>query len=196
MLEALRPQQTVTLCLPLFLAGEEGERRFARSIPRSPWTAARSSARSTERRSTAARWRLAGRPGHRRASGWRAATARSGNSTSNDEEAVWIVADRLAAEVDNLLTTAPQTPALSVVESPNGATGSCGCGQPAPEGSLSVNGTPVVINGLPLIFEHLAKRELEPGAASGETLLETVRVYHAIETGADEAYPDGAGRRL
>ena len=32
-LEALRPQQTVTLCLPLFLAGEEGERRFAREHP-------------------------------------------------------------------------------------------------------------------------------------------------------------------
>ena len=32
-LEALRPQQTVTLCLPLFLAGEEGERRFR---PRAP----------------------------------------------------------------------------------------------------------------------------------------------------------------
>ena len=32
-LEALRPQQSVTLCLPLFLAGEEGERRFAREHP-------------------------------------------------------------------------------------------------------------------------------------------------------------------
>ncbi len=32
-LEALRPQHTVTLCLPLFLAGEEGERRFAREHP-------------------------------------------------------------------------------------------------------------------------------------------------------------------
>ncbi len=106
----------------------------------------------------------------------------------NDEEAVWMVEDRLAAEVDSLLATAPQTPALSVVEGPPGATGSCGCGQPGPEGSLSIHGTPVVINGLPLIFEHLAKRGLEPGAASGETLLKTVRIYHVIETGADEAY--------
>src|SRR5512139_1965091 len=32
-LEALRPQQTVTLCLPLFLAGEVGERRFASEHP-------------------------------------------------------------------------------------------------------------------------------------------------------------------
>ena len=32
-LETLRPDDTVTLCLPLFLAGVEGERAFARHYP-------------------------------------------------------------------------------------------------------------------------------------------------------------------
>jgi uncharacterized metal-binding protein len=32
-LETLRPDETVTLCLPLFLAGGEGERAFARHYP-------------------------------------------------------------------------------------------------------------------------------------------------------------------
>src|SRR5512135_2267648 len=32
-LEMLRPERTVTLCLPLFLAGEERERAFARFYP-------------------------------------------------------------------------------------------------------------------------------------------------------------------
>lgn len=32
-LESLRPGETVTLCLPLFLAGNEGERNFARTHP-------------------------------------------------------------------------------------------------------------------------------------------------------------------
>lgn len=32
-LETLRPEDTVTLCLPLFLAGGEGERSFARYYP-------------------------------------------------------------------------------------------------------------------------------------------------------------------
>ena len=32
-LEALKPDDTVTLCLPLFLAGGEGERAFARHYP-------------------------------------------------------------------------------------------------------------------------------------------------------------------
>lgn len=32
-LESLRPHETVTLCLPLFLAGNEGERNFAKAHP-------------------------------------------------------------------------------------------------------------------------------------------------------------------
>jgi uncharacterized metal-binding protein len=32
-LESLRPHETVTLCLPLFLSGNEGERNFARTHP-------------------------------------------------------------------------------------------------------------------------------------------------------------------
>lgn len=32
-LEELRPDQTVTICLPLFLAGGEGERTFAKLFP-------------------------------------------------------------------------------------------------------------------------------------------------------------------
>src|SRR5512139_3080648 len=32
-LEELRPDQTVTICLPLFLAGGEGDRAFARFYP-------------------------------------------------------------------------------------------------------------------------------------------------------------------
>ena len=33
MLEELRPAQTVTICLPLFLAGGEGDRAFAKFYP-------------------------------------------------------------------------------------------------------------------------------------------------------------------
>ena len=55
-LELLRPQSTVTLCLPLFLAGESGNGVSPGSTRRSPWTAATSSAPSGEPSSTAARW--------------------------------------------------------------------------------------------------------------------------------------------
>jgi len=32
-LDKLRPDSTVTICLPLFIAGEKGERNFARTFP-------------------------------------------------------------------------------------------------------------------------------------------------------------------
>ena len=32
-LELLRPDKTVTICLPLFVAGNEGERNFAKTHP-------------------------------------------------------------------------------------------------------------------------------------------------------------------
>jgi len=46
-LHETRPGQTVTICLPLFLAGGEGERTFAKFYPPSPSTGASSSARPT-----------------------------------------------------------------------------------------------------------------------------------------------------
>jgi hypothetical protein len=53
-----------------------------------------------------------------------------------------------------------------------------------------VNGRSVTINGLPLIFQHLQRKGLQPGNESAGTLLETVRVYHAIEPHEEEAYRD------
>ena len=101
-LEALRPQQTVTLCLPLFLAGEEGERRFAREHPTITVDGCSKlcAKRGTDKYS-----------GHVSSSlvvsdilGDRAKGCHRSTRDANkaDEEAVWIVAERIAAEVDVL----------------------------------------------------------------------------------------------
>jgi hypothetical protein len=39
-----------------------------------------------------------------------------------------------------------------------------------------------------LIFEHLRVKGLPPDSQCGDTLLETVRIYHAIEPGEEAAY--------
>ncbi len=54
-LETLRPRETVTLCLPLFLAGGEEERSFARDFPTVAvdGCAKRCAARATEKYSAA-----------------------------------------------------------------------------------------------------------------------------------------------
>jgi hypothetical protein len=54
--------------------------------------------------------------------------------------------------------------------------------------SLQIGGKAVVITGLPLIFQHLKTKGISPGNGSADRLLETVRIYHAIEETEESAY--------
>jgi hypothetical protein len=101
-----------------------------------------------------------------------------------DEAAVWIVAERIAAEVDALAGAAVERSG----DSPSAAC--CSCSKPSPGGVLQIGGTAVAVNGLPLVFEHLRKKGLAPESDCGDALLATVRIYHAIEPGEESAYRD------
>ena len=132
-LELLRPQSTVTLCLPLFLAGEEQERRFARQHPTITVDGCEKlcAKRGTEQYSgqVAASLVVTEILGDRVTQCHRSAR----DFDRSDEEAVWAVAERVAAEVDAL----SDTPALAEVHA-SAPTVSCGCacgGRPA-EGNL------------------------------------------------------------
>jgi uncharacterized metal-binding protein len=185
-LEALRPQQTVTLCLPLFLAGEEGERRFAREHPTitvdgCPKLCAK---RGTEEHSGKVSVSLVVSDilGDR-AKGCHRSTR---DADETDEAAVWLVADRIASEVDALAGS-------SVGEEPVDASASapcCACGAPSQEGRLEIQGKPIMINGLPLIFRQLQKKGLKPEADCGDTLLNAVKIYHFIDAPEEAAYRD------
>ena len=113
-----------------------------------------------------------------------------------DEEAVWLVAERIAAEVDDLLQSGRRHQEPSATDAAPAAAGvcSCGSGKPAPEGVLRVNGRDVVIPGLPLIFEQQAPAELEPGDPSGDELLAAVGIYHPISSEEQSSY-SRRGRR-
>lgn len=184
-LESLRPHSTVTLCLPLFLAGEEQERRFARQHPTITVDGCDKlcAKRGTETYSgqVACSLVLTDILGDRLAGCHRSQR----DSGKADEEAVWIVAERIAAEVDELLAAAPQTPPLVSL---GASTCGCACGGPSPDGMLKIDGQTVTINGLPLIFDGLHQRGVDPGNGCADRLLETVRIYHAIEPGEEGAY--------
>jgi hypothetical protein len=184
-LEALRPQQTVTLCLPLFLAGEEGERRFAREHPTITVDGCSKlcAKLGTEKYSGQAGASLVVSDilGDRAAGCHR--SLREANQA--DEQAVWIIAERIAAEVDALLAAGQHAQSSAFAATPGAC---CSCGTPTKEGDLEINGTTVTVNGLPLIFAHLAQKGVPPDDLSGERLLETVRIYHPIEASDETAY--------
>jgi uncharacterized metal-binding protein len=185
-LEALRPQQTVTLCLPLFLAGEEGERRFAREHPTITVDGCSKlcAKQGTEKYSGKVNASLVVSDilGDR-AKGCHRST-RSADKT--DEEAVWLVAERIASEVDALAGSVRIEPSSASAD--NGAC--CACSKPSQEGTLEINGTAVAINGLPLIFQQLKKKGLHPGRGCADTLLQSVKIYHAIEPEQEAGYKD------
>jgi hypothetical protein len=184
-LEALRPQQTVTLCLPLFLAGEEGERRFAREHPTvtvdgcSKLCAKRGTEKFSGKVSTSL---VVSDILGERAKGCHRSTR---DADKTDEEAVWLVAERIASEVDALAGSQVQE---EPSEAPATGAACCACGGPSRDGKLEIKGKPVAIAGLPLIFQQLQKKGLEPSADCGDKLLQTVRIYHFIDAQEEADY--------
>lgn len=105
-LETLRPGKAVTLCLPLFLAGEEGERNFAKTHPTIAidGCAKQCAKWGTEKHSGP----VSGELVVSEILGTKAAgCSRSSRHTSQvDKEAVSMVAEKIAAEVDRVLAEA------------------------------------------------------------------------------------------
>ena len=182
-LELLRPGSTVTICLPLFLAGNEAEQGFARNHPTITVDGCD---------------KLCAKNGTERYSGPVSAAlvvsdiledcSRCARSTRHrtdaDKEAVWLVSERIAAEVDSILEKGA---AAASPGSPGSSVG-CSCSSPVQGIELQVDGRQVNVAGLPLIFSHLAENGLSADGACGNTLLETVRIYHQIEPEEEQDY--------
>lgn len=175
-LELLRPNATVTLCLPLFLAGNEGERNFAKTHPTITIDGCDQQC---------ARWGTEQHSGPVSSAlvvtdilGTRAAGCHrsSRHSTQVDKEAVWAVAERIAAEVDTVL--ADESPRDELVPATHVA--QCSCASPIPGAKLTILGATVTIPGLPLIFKQCAERNIPADATGCDALLEVVSIYHRI----------------
>ncbi len=175
-LELLRPNATVTLCLPLFLAGNEAERNFAKTHPTITIDGCEKQC---------AKWGTEQHSGPVSSAlvvtdilGTRAADCHrsSRDASQPDKEAVWVMAERIAAEVDTVLAEARPNDATARAE--NGA--QCSCSSPMPGGKLTILGTAVTIPGLALIFEQCAERNVPADISGCAALLDTVKIYHSI----------------
>src|SRR5512137_1535320 len=158
-LEQLRPADTVTICLPLFLAGGEGDRAFARFYPTIAIDGCekRCAARGTEMYSgkpaasivvtDLVAERGIGKPeGKRRlnAAGQQAVEATAGQIAGLVDELLHKHWNRTAGAVEEL--------DIPVVQMPFKATCSCGSGIPVQD--MVVNGQLVTLVALPLIFQQ------------------------------------------
>jgi uncharacterized metal-binding protein len=174
-LEFLRPDKAVTICLPLFIAGNEGEQNFAKTHPTitidgCPKQCARW---GTEQNSGPASAALVVSEILSTAA---TSCSRSTRTRSNpDQEAVRTVADRIATEVDRILAVATSR------ASAKADTGlECDCSRPVPGVEVAVGVTTVTIPGLPLIFEQCLKRSIPADESGMQDLLDAVKVYHRI----------------
>lgn len=196
-LEQLRRESTVTICLPLFLAGGEGDRAFARFYPTVALDGCekRCAARGTELYS--------GKP---------AASVVVTDLVSGDQlgsarrlsvagmEAVDAVADRVAETVDELLgfhwdrrRGAPVEAALPA-EEPAAQVATCSCSSAIPVQKVRVGDQEVSLVALPSLFEQFRHAGRLPDDGTAAELMHMVGLYNPIPEGQEAVYTEAIMR--
>jgi uncharacterized metal-binding protein len=188
-LHETRPGKTVTICLPLFLAGGEGDRAFARFHPTITVDGCelRCAARGTEMYSgkptasvVVSELAIQSGVGHI-----------DGRRRLNDagQKAVELTAERLTNLVDQILTTkAPAKPLVSITAPPaHPKPVACARGSGIPVQTVAIEGHPVELLALPLIFSNLRERGRAPEVVADE-LMADVEIYNAVPAKSKAAY--------
>ena len=189
-LQELRPGNTVTICLPLFLAGGEGDRAFARFHPTITVDGCdlRCAARGTEMYSgkpaaSIVVNELVAERGLEKPEGRR-------QLSPSGKRAVEVTAERLAELVGEILGKR-EHPARDnesqATERRGTQSGTCSCASGIPVTKLTIDGKTVQLLALPLIFQQFRRQERRPDEAADE-LLETVRIYNQIPAEAAGSY--------
>ncbi len=182
-LERLRPNETVTLCLPLFLAGDDKERAFARFYPTIAIDGCdkRCAARATEKYSAAPTVSLL-IPDFLAAHGLAAPRSRRELDAAG-EQASEALAAETARHVDNILGIQREPVADQAEAQDESVTATCSCGSGIPVMRLPVAGTQVELVALPLVFEQFYSDGRTP-----DGLLDAVKIYNSVPTALEEAY--------
>ncbi len=198
-LHDLRRGRTVTICLPLFLAGGEGDRAFARFHPTITVDGCdlRCAARGTERYSgkptaTLVVSELLAEAGLPAPQGRRCLDAAG-------QRAVDVTANRLAELVDQVLEATGVAGGVAATPVPDPAdevpVAACSCGSGVPVTRVTVDGRPVELLALPLIFRQFREAGGQAGdAASIDTLMDTVKIYNEVPPTSESRYREAVLR--
>lgn len=192
-LEQLRPQDTVTICLPLFLAGGEGDRAFAKFYPTitidgcDKRCAYRGTAEySNEPARSIVITDLITQQGLEKPQGKR---------KLNDAglHLVDLAAGQVSAQVDELLgktwnrREGKFAQAGGQVEEQDAVTATCSCGSGIPIQKLMVNGQEMTVLALPLIYQNFYEAKKIPSEPVLAEMMETVKIYNRIEPAGEAA---------
>ncbi|MCX6559282.1 MAG: putative zinc-binding protein [Candidatus Aminicenantes bacterium] len=190
-LDETRPSETVTLCLPLFLAGGQGERTFARFYPTITVDGCglRCAAKATERYSAKPASSLV----VTEIAEAKGITGIAGRRRLNEagEKAVEAVAEILQAEVDRVLGPSRRGPRRADQKPAAGTPPVvCSCGSGLSVLPLQIAGRRVEVLALPAIFEEFFGSGGQDDETGLRDLLARVAVYNEIPAGEEAAWRD------
>jgi uncharacterized metal-binding protein len=196
-LHDMRPGKTVTICLPLFLAGGEGDRAFARFHPTITIDGCdlRCAARGTEMYSAKPAASivvsdLTAECGLGKVEGRRQLNAAG-------HQAVEVAAQRLTDLVDKILSRTVFTilnNGAGEAKPPGSPSVGCSCGSAIPSGKVTIRGKAVEQLALPLIFRHFRQLGRTPESADGD-LFTIVKVYNPVPPEEEKGYHEAVLRK-
>jgi uncharacterized metal-binding protein len=182
-LHSLRPHQTVTICLPLFLAGGEGDRAFARFHPTIAIDGCdkRCAARATQIYSAKPAVSLVVSDFARMA-----APGRARHLAETGKAAVDAVAQEIANHVDRILGSTAEE--IAAAENTDEKSPSCACGAAIASEAVDVAGRRIEVLALPLICERLRAMGKSADECVGAELLGMVAIYNSVPAGEEAAW--------
>ncbi len=197
-LEQLRPADTVTICLPLFLAGGEGDRAFARFYPTIAvdGCSLRCAAKGTEMYSgkpavSLVVSELVQEKGLEKPEGFR-------RLNSTGLQAVDLVAQEIADHVDQILGQKWdrrkgefELPILSNDTSTDlkaTVQATCSCGSGIPIQKVMINGNEITLIALPVILQQFKEAGKAPDTSTVTELLDLLKIYNPVSPENEPAY--------
>jgi hypothetical protein len=192
-LEKLRPSDTVTICLPLFLAGGEGDRAFAKFYPTiavdgcSKRCAYFGTARYSNQPAASIVISEIINDQHLPAPHGRRTLDSAGI------RAVEITAQKVAEAVDTILGKRWERregqfePANSITEEQAIDPLTCSCGSGIPVQKLHVNDQDITLIALPLIIETFLEGKKSPSPETSIKMLKMLKIYNRIDPDMEEA---------